>query len=717
MAWVLVFSLMLAQYIGPLFTKGAAAVFQTPGFVSEVSKNSTLTTYNSVSTSLGTRASRGGTNSCVDYGYCFFYAEQGPIGDTGIVSFTYSSSPSSTPSVADDGSNTYNCSITNGIATDGTVGRKAEICVGKLTTAARVVRVTFGTSAVTDVQGKAALFTNLDGTVDVAGQSGGTASSATANAVSVTTTQNNDLVYQFVCRTGTPAVTSFTQGSGMTFGTTEIHDGCATQWQVATSSGSVTPSLTMASASTYNEVVVALKASSSASGVTPSGFYLERYTSWSSAPSIAGPFSTQFPSAGNLLVNTDSCAASFPVTGVSGGGNSSKWLLAGANNPGGGVPTVSDAYAPSASADSAAVLSVATTGTGDCTVDFYSFSGAPGGGKLVTRTGVTGGTASGTTVTITNIYLPWSTSGLTILIGGEVNNTGIALSGPVTSYWDAATYGGENIDGPQPIDENNMYAHAYVSATGNETWTYTLTATGTGPGGNTSDFLNFLGSTGIGIVQSVQGEQTTSSTVITNTSIPATVSGNLLVVSVGNYDGGTVRTISKVCMGGNTTCSTGTQFTQFTSAASTGVASAIPATDIWYLLSAPAAGTRLDVVASGTTTNLEYRYWEVQKGAGGSWATDGANHTNNSSANPLTCPAITTTGTADFGVGHASTAGGISQANNPNPGNEFIYAGAGTIFTNTSDAATSLLTTSASSHQVAWNTGGAASNCSVGFFK
>lgn len=690
--------------------KAVAVTFQTPVFVSEVSKNSTLTTYNGSSTSLGTRASRGGTNSCVDYGYCFFYAETSSLGQIGVVSFTYSSSPASTPSAADDGGNSYNCSITNGTATDSTAGRVAQVCVGTLTTAtARIVRVTFGTSAVTNVQGKAALFNNLTGAVDIAGSAGGSASSATANAVSVTTTQNNDLVYQFVCRTGTPAVTSFTQGSGMTIGTTEIHDGCATQWEVATSSGSVTPSLTMASASTTNQIVVALKAASTTTGTAPSGFYLERFISYSTPPSTAGPYTTQFPSAGNLLVNTDSCATAQTITGVSGGSNT--WAQVGAQTGSSGSPSVGEVVAQNAAADSAASLSVALTGTGDCTVTFYSFKGAPSG-KVLTRTAIPGFSVSGTAVTLTTTYQPWSTSGLSILVGGEINNTAIALTGAATNYWDSATYGGENIDGPQPIDQNNMYGHAYVTATGSQTWGYTLTATGAGPGGTTSDLVNFLGTSGIGIVNFTSCQQSTTSSDL-HCTIPSTTSGNLIAISVGAYNS-TARTISKVCLNGNSTCSTGTQLAALTGSTTTGNSSQ-GVSAIWYVLSSPSAQTSFDVVTSNTTTSREAACYEVQKGNGGTWVTDGGNIVQNGTAGATSSGgSVTPTGSPNFGLAHITISSAVN--NNPNTGNAWNYANTGTTFT-TGDAATSILTSSTSAQTPVWGTNSGTFNASTGFFR
>lgn len=654
----------------------AAAPAAMPGFVSETSKNSTLTN------ALGTKT----FNTCSSYAYCFFYPEAALAGNLGIVSFQYSSTPASTPTVTDDKADTYTC-LTPSPASNSLL---VDVCYApNLTAGARVLTISFG-AAVTNVAAKAAMFDNIatSGPVDASGSAAG-ASSTTANAVSLNTTQANDLVYMVLWRTGTPSVTSYTQATGYTMKTPDIHDGGVSEWTVDTSTGSITPSLIMSSASTYAEFAVAFK--SAAAGTAPSGFYLKALMSWSSPQAQTSNYSFQVPSdAGDLLVSSNSCGGTGPMipTSVTGGLNT--WISTGPVNHSENLVAVKSFYAANTLADSSGLVTVNTTGNGDCTFTFYDYAGA---GPFTNLSSYSWPSSSGSSYTITSTQLPWSTAGEEVSMGGHATNTSISILAPAAGcYFDGATYGGEPRDGPEPLDENNPWAHCAFSGTGVQTWTYGLTTT-VDNGGGGADIVNFMSPSAIGIINIANNQATSTATLAVT--IPTTSAGSLLAIDIGDYNA-TARTVSKVCLDG-TTCAAGNAFTHVVSATASGAAS----TEVWELLNAPAGATTATITLSGSASNVEAYYWELAKGNGGTWTRDVSNSISSGTVSGGTAigASVTTTGTQDFCAANVGVASSISA--NPKSGNEFIYPG--TIFTGTSDAATSLLTTTAGAHQPAWS--------------
>jgi len=661
----------------------APAWAQTPGFVSEASNNSIL------SNAVGTKAN----STCSTDAYCEWYVENALGGNLGIVPFQYSSSPSSTPSVADDKSDSYSCVA----ASSASSSKLVDVCYApNLTSGARGVTISFG-AAVTQVTAKAAMFYNIatSSPLDASSSAVGS-SSTTVNAVSVTTNYANDLIYVYVCRTGTPLSTSaFVAGSGFTLGTTDYHDGCASEWEVDTGTGSITPTMTLGGASTYIEYVLAFKAATA--GTAPSGWYADRMMSWSSPTAqTATSWPFQFPSSGNLLFSASSCGGAGPMeeTGITDSTNT--WTSAGAVNVTGGVAATSEFYVANAASDPAGTLTATTSGTGDCTFTFYDFTGAPSA-PILTHDSYSGDiTSTGSTFPITTTFRLNSTaSGLTIAVGGEYDNTSISVASPSPCYFDAATYGGEALNGPEPLWENNPWGHCYTSTFGAQSWTFGLTNSAQDVENWVADLTGFSASGGTEILHSTSAQGTSSATLAIT--IPSTTSANLLVAAIGSYNS-TARTVSKVCLDG-TTCATANKFTQATSAAANDAGSA---TDIWYLLSAPSGKTTMTITYSASASNVEAMYYEVQNPSGSSWALDtssGNNATGSVSGGLATGAAITTTGGTDFmaaivGVSNAVTA-------NPEIGNEFTNPGV--IFSNTSDAATSLLTTSAAAHTPVWS--------------
>ncbi|HEY1648964.1 MAG TPA: hypothetical protein VGF96_13365 [Terracidiphilus sp.] len=691
----------------PFVPQTAAAT--APGFVGETSKNS-LTT-NALTTNPT------GQTGCAAYSYCIPYPEAALAGNIGIVSFQYDNDSTSTPTTAtaaDDKSDTYTCLPG---AVDSGSGKWNGLCYSpNLTAGAHLVTVTFGTTAVTQVQAELGTFNNISTSSPVdAHTSCAGSSSTTANCGSVTTTAANDLIYVQLCRAGTPLSTSaFQPGSGFTLGTAQYQDGCATEFEVDTGTGSITPSMTLGGASTYIEFITAFKAASA--GSAPSGLYVKRLESWGTPEAAAGGFTLQFPSGGNLLYATSVCGTLVPTTLTDSGSNA--WGATGSyTNGGASAGNLLEWYAFGAGPNSTNTQTFATTGSsGDCTFTMYDIVNAPASNPFVERHAFTGTPTTTTRMPSTAAtYLPNATSDVFFANGGQAYNTSISIAQPSSGcYFDAGFWGGESINGPEPLDQNNIWSHCYFSTLGNLSFQTNLSASTSEANAYVIDLVSFLSPNGIGIVNTANTQATSGSSLAIT--VPATRAGDLLAIATGFYDGATLRTVSKVCTDG-TACAAGNSFTQVPGAAAAGVASTLPGTDQWVLLSAKAGVTTITITYSGAVTNAEAMYWEAEKGNAGTWAIDNSgsgNHIHGTvSSGTATGAAVTTSGAVDFCIANVSESGtGVSA--NPKSGNAFVYPG--DIFSDTGDAAASLLSATAGSQTPAWTSGSGTYNGSTACF-
>src|SRR6185437_3301569 len=562
-----------AQLMGPGLgiSNGTGSPGSTPAFVGEFSDNSTLTNQ------VGALASGTTAATCQVNTYCIPYADSTLTGNLGVIFYQYSAASQVSVTAIDVVANTASApTAVNTYTCGGTTQQKnitpTTFYVGfcyapNMTAGAHVVEFTFA-SAVTQVFAKTQQFRNIatstpiDGTVGLA--SG--ASSTTVNAASVTPSVANDLIDVFIARIATPNTSSVTAGSGYTLGTIDLLDGGSTEFEVDSGTGSLTPTMTMGTASTYGEIAIAFKSASA--GTAPTGMYLERGMSWSYTTATVGSRSFQFPSNGNLLVNTDSCNTLSP-TSISGDITNSWTAIPGGFFNGTGNLT-GGFYVPNASSDNSGALTVnAASVSGDCTFKFYSFAGAPttvfvsrsdfedlASAWQTSSTFVWPATNKNNTAAAqVSPFIPNPTSGVAIAFGGQIFNTTVGISGPSNCFFDAATQGGENISGPWPVDQNNPFAHCYFNGSPNVVWGWPQTST-LNASGDSGTIVGFFGSTGAAIVNGSTMNQSTSGTDLTFT-VTAPTSGNLLAVVVGAYNGITVK---NVCIGGDSTCGTGTQF-------------------------------------------------------------------------------------------------------------------------------------------------------------
>lgn len=155
----------------------------------------------------------------------------------------------------------------------------------------------------------AAVATALDGT----GSAGTVAGSPVATGA-ITTTTDGDLVLQWVtCDGGTAVNTSFTAGSGFTFltantvvGEDVTHGGpfvtSAVQYQVQTTHGSITPSMTLVGGTSPSSDTLAIALKSASAGTAPGAGIRVAGIQKSPFSTSRSSITLQFPHTGNLIV-------------------------------------------------------------------------------------------------------------------------------------------------------------------------------------------------------------------------------------------------------------------------------------------------------------------------------------------------------------------------------------------------------------------------------
>ena len=540
-----------------------------PGFVSESGKNSTLTV------ALG--ASGGGgfipTSTCASYSYCLPFAESTPAGNFGIAAFQYANGTAVTSTATDDHSNTWTCIGSSAASSS----KMLNLCYApNLAAGTRKVTIGFGTTAVTQVQADVAQFYNIAVSSPLVTSNSVVGTSSTTMTGPTLTTSANDLVYAMFCRTGTPLMTSgsFTPGSGFTLGLTKYQDGCATEWQVSTG-GSVTPTMTMGSASTYIVYAADFAASASAQGSAPTAPYLQRVMSWSSQSNISNSsFKFQFPnSAGDLLAMTGAGAVNYLGNSITDSGTNT-WTLAGQCQQSGtcsGSGGYSyEFYKVGAAANTTNTQTVNFTGSGDTTVFFYDFVGS----FTYNSRSQQSSSANTTNLLPATAFSvnPGATNALTIAIGPIAFNTAVSVAQPssnATNYFDGGWFGGETIDGggtPESIiDQNNIFSHTYTSTSGAKSWQWNTAVSSSEQNNVGVDFISFTVNAS-GTVSLAPASQNFGSVNVNSSSSPTTFtltnnsssSATSVVTSITGTNAGDFTKGSDTCNGSSVSASGGT---------------------------------------------------------------------------------------------------------------------------------------------------------------
>jgi len=397
------------------------------------------------------------------------------------VGFTYHGNP--TPTVTDDQGNSYSIAASYYDSKD---GQSAGIAAAfNVNANARELSLCFSADPGGYVQPTASEFSNVIG-IDGNG-AGSSGNGSTMQTGALTPSAAGDLLYQ-VGASLSWAQSGFTAGtqSGVAWNllSADLMDGWVAQYGIASGSSAITPTIGLGTADNWVSAAALLK--TGAAGSVPAGLRVVHllHENIPYHPQAGGnympfpnPVPVQFPCSGNLLV------------AMIGGGNNPEpatqvrdssqnpWSQAG-NTYSQSDDTVQAFYAANATCNAA--LSLTTTfsgGTGDYTILFYDVAGAAttpldttvgGGGDYGTPGAftmpftLTPSTAN--EIVFAQIMWDYNTGvGLQYAIGTGANSNGL---------FDANRFSGENLDGPEPVDENNGWGHIHTTTTSPVSFTW-----------------------------------------------------------------------------------------------------------------------------------------------------------------------------------------------------------------------------------------------------
>ena len=109
--------------------------------------------------------------------------------------------------------------------------------------------------------------------------------------------------------------------------------------------------------------------------------------------------------------------------------------------------------APNYAGNSPGLVTDTFTGTGDCWVKFYSFAGAPA--SPFTQWSRYAFSTSTSPATVTTAWNPGANPSAWTFTGGQTNSTDTGMTTAASGcQWTGGSYGGMNVNGPEPIDEN-----------------------------------------------------------------------------------------------------------------------------------------------------------------------------------------------------------------------------------------------------------------------
>jgi len=478
----------------PLVSGGTV---MTPGLVRWASGSSTQT---------GAIAGGGSARS-----YTFRLPEPTLSGNT-VVLCVVSDDSVNAPSVADDapgGSNAWTDVVT---ATDSTNHMKVHLWVAENVKAGtRTITPAFTAPYPQRVAVTGAEFHNVvpASAVDVTTTNVSASGSSSMSAGSMTTTQNGDLIYQCGVRGQNPiqnVINPYAAGSGMSLLASDNWDGLVSQWGVQSNASSMTPTITMNSASGYASAAMALKASASEQGSPRSATmqivgiqHINIASSTATAQGALGTSRYQLANYGNLVVasigpgnDTHSITA---ITDT----NSRSWTSTGAVLGNGNAGKSQKFYLANATPTNylgitATWSSCGGTSTNNCaqTIMFYDIAGTATSPftNHYSSTNVSGGAVPpGNSYRAFSNVAPGATSGIgfaqmSVAWSTVCGTFSAALNSPSGGLCDSYNFGipqnggtgngNETIDGPEPVDQNNGWGHFTFSTNANQTWTWPI---------------------------------------------------------------------------------------------------------------------------------------------------------------------------------------------------------------------------------------------------
>ena len=332
------------------------------------------------------------------------------------------------------------------------------------------------------------------------GNTGTTGTSITAG--SITPSVSGDLLWQYAVNTGAGGsspntVSSFAAGSQSSITWqllgTSLHDGTATQSGVYSATTAINPTFSSGSSEAWTSCVVALKAASAGAAPTNT-FRIVHMLHEQDCAAAAGrcpsnsPATIQFPSSGNLIILADTSGAT-PISSIT-STPTNTWSSTGAMAGSSGNTAGSQIYyASNATTSNSLRLTVNFSGSlADTTMIVYDVTGAAtsafdvdsctSGAYANASCGANQTSEDTSFTTCSSCLTPTGVSGGSELIIGAANwNWGTATAVTTTpsgGLFDAATYTGNSVNGPEYVDQNGGWFHLYTASTTAISYTYTM---------------------------------------------------------------------------------------------------------------------------------------------------------------------------------------------------------------------------------------------------
>jgi hypothetical protein len=341
--------------------------------------------------------------------------------------------------------------------------------------------------------------------VDTSHCNGNTGTSGTSiMAGSITPTTSGDLLWQYAVNTGAGGsspntVSAFTVGTQSAIPWqllgTSLFDGNAVQAGAYNTTAAINPTFTSGSSEQWTSCVVALKAANAGSPPT-AAFRVVHILHEQDCAAGAGrcpsnsPASIQFPSSGNLIIVADTSGAT-PISSITSTPTntwSSTGSMAGSSSNTAGSQIY---YAANAATSNSLTFTVNFSGSlADTTMLVYDVVGAavspfdkdscPSGAYSNASCGANQTSEAFSFTTCSGCLTPAGVSGGTELVIGASNwNFGTATAVTTTpsgGLFDAATYTGNSVNGPEYVDQNGGWFHLYTTGTTpiSNTWTMSL---------------------------------------------------------------------------------------------------------------------------------------------------------------------------------------------------------------------------------------------------
>jgi uncharacterized membrane protein len=290
--------------------------------------------------------------------------------------------------------------------------------------------------------------------------------STSITAGNITPTTSGDLLWQFAANADAAAVSSFAGGSqsNITWALngTDILTGDATQAGVYNATATINPTFSSGTSQAWDSCAMALKSASA--GTAPSRPFRIVHMLHAQMPDTASnPFPVQMPTSGNLIVvsfisggNTISSMSSSPANTWQQTGPALVW----------GVTATQMYYAGSAATSNSMKFSFNNAGTlTGSTMMIYDITGAAASPLDVDSGGQDGDQHSivNSLTTCSNCLTPSAPNELIVGNFGQAWCTATGITAPNGGYFDVATYNGNSINGPEPVDQNNGWFHYYDS--------------------------------------------------------------------------------------------------------------------------------------------------------------------------------------------------------------------------------------------------------------